>query len=341
MNQTIPSGLKKVNEYYLTKAIGKGSFGTVYLATTEKSDKKYAVKQISKSLIEENLLQIESLKDEVFILKSLKHENIVTFVDCLITTNNYYLITELCNQGSLKTYLAKTYPSKFIPENEAKKIMIQIRDGFRLMRAKKLIHNDFKIENVFVNQSVIKIGDFGTAVYKNVREGKTVGSLSIMAPELMFEDMFNGTTDRTDLWSIGCVFYYILYQNHPFPIDNEMVLRKSLRCDDFTIAFPGHVSEELKDLIKRLLNRNPNCRISWNDFFDHPVWQDVVNPSIPPEQPRTQPVEPQSDSKSIQQTGNVQTLSGQSQNLQLKSKFIPKITDPSMEFTNVIDDEFG
>lgn len=269
--------VKKVRQFYLIEQIGKGSFGTVFRSKVEESAEEFAVKQIPRAKAQRDQAYLKALEEEIITLKYIKHPNIVRFVQLLITSNNYYLVTELCNQGSLKDYL-NARPRAEQTETEALTLMVQIRDGFEELRAHKVTHNDFKAENVFLHNDVIKIGDFGSAVYKKGRQGLISGSPYIQAPELLYWDQFSGRKDVTDLWSIGCVFYYILFRAHPYPIDSLMSMNRALTDDEFKLDFPHKISSQLADLLTRLLQRNPDERIGWTDFFRHPAFEGVTSP---------------------------------------------------------------
>jgi serine/threonine protein kinase len=266
------SPIKFVGKYMLYHFIGSGSFADVYFARLPDNPQEFAVKQIPRQLISLSEDYFAALKYEVLHLKSIKHPNIVRFVETLVTKSNVYIVTEYCNGGNLLQHILRQGPSG-LSEADALPIMRGIRDGFEELCRQGIIHNDFKLENVFLHNGVAKIGDFGVSASMHKEAGMLAGSRHIRAPELMFTDQFLLQKGKTDLWSIGCVFYYLLFGSHPVPLATERELFVALTGADFSVAFKKEVSAEMKDMIVRLLQRYPEKRICWVDFFAHPIFQ--------------------------------------------------------------------
>ena len=96
----------KLSDFRMVKSLGQGAYGKVVCVRSSKSDKKYAMKIISKKLIE-NLRMIDQLRNEVAIMKKLKHENIVEFLTNFEDSKNIYFILDLAEEGHLYSRLRK------------------------------------------------------------------------------------------------------------------------------------------------------------------------------------------------------------------------------------------
>lgn len=134
---------KKLGKYILIKEIGKGQFGTVYVAQSEEDGKQYAVKCVQKSLIDSNTMLKRLLKTEVGVMNNINHPNIMHLYDFLESGNNYYLIMQFCNNGDLEQYM-KNKNKKFFSEDESIYFLKQIMCGFQELHKHKIMHRDFK-----------------------------------------------------------------------------------------------------------------------------------------------------------------------------------------------------
>ena len=263
---------KRIGQYVLSEKLGQGQFGSVYLAISNENQKKYAIKCQDKKFISENDMYKKLLNTEIGIMNKIKHPNIIHLYELLESINNYYMIIDYCNNGDFKQYMQKR-KLKYLEENEAIFFLKQIMNGFKELRKHKVIHRDFKMTNIMVHDDTLKIGDFGLAKKGYEIAMTIVGSYLTMAPELLSSDGKNTYSAKCDLWSIGFVFYEMLFGDSPFfgltpnEIFQDIIERGN------KLKFPKSVSPETKDLIYSLLQRNPEKRIDWHDFFQHPVFE--------------------------------------------------------------------
>jgi len=144
--------IKKIKEYLLLNEIGRGSFGKVFEALSEKTNKLFAIKALSTENFK-NPRILDQFKKELKILFALNHQNIIKIIGVEKTINNIYLILEYCNGGTLLDYVTwykKTY-NKNIPEEIIQKILKQIIEGLKYMHKNNIIHRDIKLENILIN----------------------------------------------------------------------------------------------------------------------------------------------------------------------------------------------
>lgn len=275
---------KKVGKYELTKTLGQGQFGAVFLARdTNENNKFYAVKQVNKEKVNKSDLLRRLFKTEVEVMKKIKHPNLLHLYDFLETGSNFYLVTQYCADGDLKSYVDK---KGYLTEQEAIYFLKQIMSGFTELHSKKIMHRDFKLANIFLHQGKIIIGDFGFAKHGVEMTKTKLGTPYNMAPELLFSKGETFYNSLMDIWSIGVVYYQLLYSgNVPFSGQNINELKQNVvNLSGNNLRFPPTVpvSDLSKDLLRRLLQPKVKNRIKWKEFFNHQIFRNqTVGSYIP------------------------------------------------------------
>lgn len=263
--------IKKIEDYILENKIGEGQFGTVYKAKNIKTNNYFAIKVISKSLFQKNKLMRRQLKRETMIMSQSRHENLMFLHRSFETSRNYYLVLDFCEGGDLEKFISQ-HKIKYFSEPEAINVIRQIMHGFQELHRRNVMHRDLKLENIFINGSHVILGDFGTAKVVKEMTSTTVGTPLNMAPEVMAGDDYN---NKTDLWSIGIVFYQLLIGKPPFfALSIGQLKQQALTKSGENLDFKNknHFCEDAKDLLKKLLEPDPEKRISWCDFFNHVIF---------------------------------------------------------------------
>lgn len=265
---------KKVGNYYLVSQLGKGQFGTVYKGIPcDNQSKVYAIKCMNKEAIEKDPYVHKLFQTEVEVMTKINSPNILHLFEFIETVNNYYLVIQYCNNGDLEKYMEKVGK---LPESQAIYFLMQIMNGFQVLNSHKIMHRDFKLANVFLNDDTVVIGDFGFAK-KGVDVTKTkLGTPITMAPELLVGNGAAEYNNKADLWSIGIVFYQLLFNKLPFDVRSYDELKEKVHTqsgENLRFPYDTPVSNECKSLLKALLQSNPKNRIEWNHFFHHPVFE--------------------------------------------------------------------
>jgi len=200
-----------IDDYHLEKMIGSGQYGKVYMATNTKTKEVVAIKCISMSKFSQVPKLEELTRNEINILSSLKNPNIIQFKEMLRTTNNMYMVYEYCNGGNLEEYLHK---SRRLSEEETWKIIKQVINACFSLNKNGILHRDLKLQNILLHNSKIKVADFGFCkLLKKLTTKTIVGSPIYMAPEILSGKPYNS---KADIWSIGIIFYELLYGYCPF-----------------------------------------------------------------------------------------------------------------------------
>ena len=263
---------KKIGDFVLLKLLGKGQFGKVFFSRQVSRGTYFAVKQINKQKVDSNKKLLSLLKTEVSIMQDINHRNIMKLYDFLETPNNYYMVMQYCNEGDISVYM-KNKKLKFFDEAKAVYFLKQIMNGFEELRKKKILHRDIKLENLFLHNGEVIIGDFGFAKKGSLASTK-LGTPVTMAYELLNPDNSGKHYDsKADLWSIAVVYYEMLFGCLPFNGKNMKELVKNIeKKANGNLKFPRHVSNESKDFLNRILVTNPDKRMSWYEFFHHKLF---------------------------------------------------------------------
>lgn len=250
------------------KRIGKGAFSSVY-AGKDKYDNNVAIKKIEIDSIKKNG---ERIRKEIKICQTLDHVNVIKTYDVIYDKNggNIYIITEFCSKGDLSQFLK----GRAMKEKYALYFMKQIRSGLKYLIENKIFHRDLKPHNILINEKgELKIADFGFARHfesDNMIE-TLCGTPLYMAPEIMKKNKY---TTKSDLWSVGVILYQMLFGKRPFDAHNILDLLHNIEKNEVHIPRSFNVSDEVIDLLQKLLSKNPENRIEWDDFINH-KWFDI------------------------------------------------------------------
>ncbi len=258
--------------YYVLNKLGNGSFGTVFKVVNKKTGQIRAMKVIKKESVQYQDDDKKFLK-EIEILRSLDHMNIIKIFEYFEDELNYFLITEHISGGELLDFVIKM-PS--FNENNIKQIMNQIMYAVSYLHKNSITHRDLKPENILIDDTSkmdylsLKIIDFGTSNFftKNKNLKLKVGSPYYIAPEVL-EGSYS---EKCDIWSCGCILYVLIIGYPPFTADTTKELFSKIKKGKYKIEGEDWdlVSENAKDLIKKMLNRDYKERISAQECLDHP-----------------------------------------------------------------------
>ena len=280
----------QVDNLILTKSLGKGSFGEVFLTIKKGSNERYATKRLDRAFSEkpENM---KRLTNEIKILKGIHHPNIVSLIDTKKTKTHVYIVTEFCNGGDLTSCLRNYVNRHFkpFPEEIVQYLMKQIVSAINFLHNHKVIHRDLKLDNILLNfpteedkknlnmmKATVKLIDFGFATIlrsSNANLTYTVlGTPTNMEPQLlqnMEEKKRNkeGYDEKADIWSLGTLCYEMLEGRLTFSGRNMDELYKKVREGKYTL--PLNSSQEVVSFINGMLQYDPNKRLSAAQLLKH------------------------------------------------------------------------
>lgn len=276
VKQRLKNGQKVVNKYIIKGDLGKGTFGRVKLCQNEEDSKLYAVKIMHKTFVQRMAGKEDQFQDvlrrEVAIMKKLNHRNVVKLVEVIDdpSSEKMYLVQEYV-QHNLMDEVTR---ANGLSEAVARKYMRDLLSGLHYLHFHKVIHRDIKPENILVSaEGVAKIADFGTARMV-MNESETLsgakGTPAFMAPE-MFNIDATYTGPSVDVWSLGATLYMMVIGRPPWLADNEIVLAEKVQRDELTFPkeYERTMEPHLKNLIQRMLTKDPSLRLTLNDCFNH------------------------------------------------------------------------
>ncbi|XP_029354887.1 serine/threonine-protein kinase ULK3 isoform X3 [Echeneis naucrates] len=256
----------KLADFILTERLGSGTYATVYKAYRKGSNREVvAVKVVGKKTL--NKASTENLLTEIEILKTVRHPHIVHLKDFQWDAENIYLIMEWCSGGDLSRFIRSR---RILPEKVAQRFLQQIACALQFLNERNISHLDLKPQNILLSGSDLKLADFGFAQYMSPWDEQSVlrGSPLYMAPEMVCRRQYDS---RVDLWSVGVILYEALFGRAPFASRSYAELEEKIRSSQPIELPPGaRVTKNCRDLLLRLLERNPDARITFAEFFTHP-----------------------------------------------------------------------
>ncbi|CAK73665.1 unnamed protein product (macronuclear) [Paramecium tetraurelia] len=278
----------------LSEKVGKGTFGEVCLGRDTKTQEVVAVKIINIKANDKNFDQMKKLcENECQIMQRFQHPNLVKFYSFQRTLNNVYFMMEYCEGGSLDQYIARKCPHKnqlkYLAETEARIILSQIVDGYKEMYKQNIVHRDLKPSNILINKGIAKISDFGFSKilqdFDNQILQTFAGTPLYMSPQILNPQAQRQYSTKTDIWSLGIIFFEVLYGTTPWRASSfsELILKIS----SVPLRFPAipRVSEQMKQIIFKMLQVEEKDRMSWEELFQLQIQEDqesmtIINRSI-------------------------------------------------------------
>ncbi|XP_021772090.1 calcium-dependent protein kinase 8-like [Chenopodium quinoa] len=271
-----PTGRDIHAQYELGRELGRGEFGITYLATDLISGDKYACKSILKKKLR-TAVDVDDVRREVEIMKQLpKHPNIVTLKDTYEDDNAVHIVMELCEGGEL---FDRIVARGHYTERAAALVTKTIVEVVQMCHSHGVMHRDLKPENfLFANKkenSALKAIDFGLSVTFKPGEKFTeiVGSPYYMAPEVLKRHY----GPEIDVWSAGVILYILLCGVPPFWAETEQGVAQAIirSAVDFKRDPWPKVSDNAKDLVKKMLDPDPERRLTAQGVLEHPWLQNI------------------------------------------------------------------
>ncbi|KAK1946718.1 Calcium/calmodulin-dependent protein kinase type 1 [Phytophthora citrophthora] len=263
--------------YKLGRKLGSGAFSVVHIATHRETRKQVAVKCIAKASLGPQ--DVHSLKQEVEVMSSLNHPNLVPLLDYFEEERYYYIVTPLCTGGELFDDLVKR---KSYTEEDARVLMRKLASAIDYLHSRGIVHRDLKPENILLKTSApgaeVMIADFGFARPMNgSRRGTACGTPGYVAPEVVQGEPYGA---EVDCWSLGVILFILLCGYPPFPGANHAtVLDKVVKAEyKFESPYWDEVSDEAKDLVSELLTVDRTKRLNASGILAHP-WMDETRAS--------------------------------------------------------------
>eukprot|EP00808_Paulinella_micropora_P025579 g655.t1 len=268
-----------LSDFQIGKPLGRGKFGCVYLARHKKSKKIFALKVLFKSQLAKAKLS-EQVRRETEIHSHLCHKNILKCYGYFYDATRVYLILEYAPNGALYKKLQEE--GKFA-EPEAQKYIRSLASALLYLHSKHIIHRDIKPENLLLGpKGELKIADFGWSIFApKTRRLTLCGTLDYLPPEMIQGELHG---HEVDVWSLGILTYEFLTGHPPFESKGYNETYRAILAGQ--VQYPDYVSASARDLISKLLVKDPHERLSMQQVMDHPFLQDAQHkPQVAPAPP--------------------------------------------------------
>ncbi|RWS28472.1 phosphorylase b kinase gamma catalytic chain: skeletal muscle/heart isoform-like isoform X1, partial [Leptotrombidium deliense] len=267
-----------------------GVSSTVRRCIEKETGKEFAAKIIDVSADLEDsqgLTLRQATLREISILRIVAgHPYIIELHDVFESSTYIFLVFELCRNGELFDYLTSVVA---LSEKKTKAIMRQLFEALQFIHAKSVVHRDLKPENILLDDNMnIKITDFGFA--KVLKPNETLSDLcgtpGYLAPELLRSSMYenaSGYGKEVDVWACGVIMYTLLVGFPPFWHRKQMIMLRNIMEGKYEFCSPewDHITDQPKDLIRKLLVTDPKKRLKTNDILQHPFFKVMQTRSGP------------------------------------------------------------
>lgn len=264
--KTRPYDGKIAGLYDLEETLGSGHFAVVKLARHVFTGEKVAVKVIDKSKLDE--VSKSHLFQEVRCMKLVQHPNVVRLYEVIDTATKLYLILEWGDGGDLYDYIMRH--DSGLSEQLAREYFRQIVRAISYCHQLHVVHRDLKPENVvfFEKLGVVKLTDFGFSnkFCPGQKLETSCGSLAYSAPEILLGDSYDAPA--VDVWSLGVILYMLVCGQAPFHEANDSETLTMIM--DCKYSIPAHIPDDCKDLISKMLVKNPEKRATLSQISKHP-----------------------------------------------------------------------
>jgi calcium-dependent protein kinase len=276
--------------YDFEQLLGEGAYGKVFQARRKVDGLMLALKTIQRGDVQDEEFQREANTLRI-LSQNGGHPNVCRLFDEHVDSKYNYLAMELMQGGELLQHLIRNGPYS---EAQAAGFILQFAEGISFVHASGVTHADLKLENLIMSSiqdddAKLKLVDFGCSVLSEESESKQrdiLGTTAYWSPELCE----NGAlpTHAADMWAVGCIVFILLTGSHPFDkncdstdedIKNTLVQIKNGSRTIDEVVFDERInglSDSCVQMMKKLMDPDPNKRMTSNEFLRHPWVQGLT-----------------------------------------------------------------
>ncbi|KAI4338928.1 hypothetical protein MLD38_023933 [Melastoma candidum] len=252
-------GAVLIQRYEIGRLLGQGTFAKVYHARNIKTGVSVAIKVIDKDKVLKVGL-IDQIKREISVMRRVRHPHVVELYEVMATRTKIYFILEYAKGGELFSKVSKGK----LTEDVARRYFQQLIAAVDYCHSRGVAHRDLKPENLLLDDDGnLKVSDFGlSALAESKRQDgllhTTCGTPAYVAPEVINRKGYDGM--KADIWSCGVILFVLLAGYLPFHDPNLIEMYRKIGKAEF--KFPNWFAPEARKLILKILEPNPNTRIS-------------------------------------------------------------------------------
>ena len=272
----------KIQDYEKMELIGNGTFSAVYKVKNKRYGDIYAMKIIGKRPDIQKEEQKKQIQREIDNLIKCYHwennYNTVKLFNHFETKEQYVLVFNYCDTN-LELYVKENYKEEKMPIDEIKLLFLELNNGFKNLYEENVIHRDIKINNILIEYRfgdkkdfIPRLADFGISRENSTQFNPMTASISWMllsAPEILL----TGTdySFASDLWSIGVLLYKLAFGKYPY--DGQGAVELYMKIMNNPKKFEKSGNDDFDDLIEKLLEKEKERRITYEDYFKHPFFK--------------------------------------------------------------------
>lgn len=254
-----------IKDFRLGAQLGEGNFSRLVRATYAPTGEVFALKVVEKQRVRRLRVRHANVFNEIAmekeVLNRLRHPNVVRLFHTFQDADNLYFLLEYIDGGELLDHLMHESRQIGLHEDLARFYLADVVNALEYLHASGVLHRDLKPENMVVcrNSSHLKLVDFGTA--KNLLDPALNGPNFVGTPEYMAPETIDNkdATPAADLWALGCIMFQLLTGETPFSGGSAYLT--FLKVQDGSFEIPTYVSDDAKDLITKLLQKDPALRL--------------------------------------------------------------------------------
>ena len=283
-----------LNFYKIGKLIGQGGFAKVNLGLNVLTGRVVAIKSFNKTKKTKygDNLNMDKIFYEINLMRKLNHPNITKILETFEDEKFYFIIMEYINGGNLFSYVKKR---RKLSEKVAKFLFRQIILGIKHIHSQLIVHRDIKLENILIDMNNnVKICDFGIGIILTSEDQDLhshCGTPMYIAPEIILSTKDKGYKGfPVDIWSAGIALYIMLSGKLPFNLDddfqddfdeynNNNIKEKNKKLKYEIVhnepKYIEKISDEARNLLNGLLNKNPLKRLTCDQILNHPWFSDI------------------------------------------------------------------
>ncbi len=278
------------NKYEIIEKMSSKEYEEVYKVKNKINGELNALKVIDlftiKSHFEDEADNIlNEIKNSINIMKIFgeKNENSLKFYESFETEKEFVIVTELYDESLSNIIKKNKKENKGFNLKEINVLLNQLNNTFKIMKKNNIIHRNLNPDNILVkygknNEFIIKLN--GNDLYKNLINtdlgSPTIYSINAYsAPEIINMDKIDY---KCDLWSLGIIIYELFFMKRPYNAYTKIALFNKIMSGK--IELKKTKDEYLDDLISKLLEKDPGKRLTWDEYFNHPFFNDKLNKKV-------------------------------------------------------------
>jgi eukaryotic-like serine/threonine-protein kinase len=256
-DRTRPRSPERIGRYHVLERIGRGAMGVVYRARDEAMGREVALKVLSADIEDDPDIRVRFLR-EAEAAARLSHPNIITIFDVGEEGDRFFIVMELLRGATLKDFLMQPEAARIERKID---LMVQLASGLGAAHNAAVFHRDIKPGNVFVRgDGLLKILDFGVA--RLASSSMTAAGFIVGTPDYMSPEQARGAEvdARSDIFSLGGVFYFMLTGRKPFPAADLPTLFHQIQGDQPPPLIEVDAPNELVEVVMKALAKKKEAR---------------------------------------------------------------------------------